>query len=102
MDGNARWAARHGQTPLSGHQAGLEAFKVAVRACDDLGIAALTVYAFSTENWQRSQAEVSFLMTLFTRAIEAEGEALHARGVKFRGIGEMDRLPTRLRSEIQR
>ncbi|GAX78551.1 hypothetical protein CEUSTIGMA_g5991.t1 [Chlamydomonas eustigma] len=102
MDGNARWAAERGSSTLTGHARGLEAFKNCVSTCSDWGIPALTVFAFSTENWGRSTAEVSFLMSLFTRALREEGQALHSRGVRFRAIGDLSKLPRSLLDEIDR
>ena len=67
MDGNGRWAKQHGVPRLAGHNAGMEAMKEIVRRASDLGIRYLTVYAFSTENWKRSQEEVSGIFKTFTK-----------------------------------
>ena len=69
MDGNGRWAESRGLPRVMGHRAGVEALKSTLRLCSDWGIAALTAYAFSTENWSRPGDEVNFLMTLFERAV---------------------------------
>ncbi|HEY0212893.1 MAG TPA: polyprenyl diphosphate synthase, partial [Paenirhodobacter sp.] len=92
MDGNGRWAKKRGWPRLVGHRKGAERVKEIVRACPEMGVRWLTVYAFSTENWRRSTEEVLGLMALFTRYIENEAEALAAEGVRLRFIGARDRL----------
>jgi undecaprenyl diphosphate synthase len=92
MDGNGRWAQQRGRPRLFGHQAGARRVKEIVRACPDLGVTHLTIFAFSTENWKRTQAEVSGLMTLFRRYIRAEARGLVREGVRVRFIGDRIRL----------
>jgi undecaprenyl diphosphate synthase len=96
MDGNGRWAKNRGWPRLVGHRRGAERVKQIVRACPDLGVRWLTVYAFSTENWKRSTEEVLGLMGIFARYIEKEADALAAEGVRMRFIGERSRLEPRL------
>ena len=97
MDGNGRWAVNMGWPRLVGHRRGAERVKQLVRACPDLGVNWLTVYAFSTENWKRSTEEVLGLMGIFARYIEREADGLSAEGVRLRFIGGRDRLSAKLR-----
>lgn len=96
MDGNGRWAQMRGRPRLFGHQAGVRRVREIVEACPDLGIRYLTIFAFSTENWKRTQAEVTGLMTLFRRYIQKEAQALLEAGVRVRFIGDRDRLEPKL------
>ncbi|GLK63536.1 di-trans,poly-cis-decaprenylcistransferase [Paracoccus kondratievae] len=96
MDGNGRWAKNRGWPRLVGHRRGAERVKQIVRACPDLGVNWLTVYAFSTENWKRSTEEVLGLMGIFARYIEREADALSAEGVRMRFIGGRERLEPKL------
>lgn len=96
MDGNGRWAKNRGWPRLVGHRRGAERVKQIVRACPDLGVRWLTVYAFSTENWKRSTEEVLGLMGIFARYIEREADGLSAEGVRMRFIGGRERLDPRL------
>ncbi|MDO5605876.1 MAG: polyprenyl diphosphate synthase [Paracoccus sp. (in: a-proteobacteria)] len=96
MDGNGRWATERGWPRLVGHRRGAERVKQIVRACPDLGVGWLTVYAFSTENWKRSTEEVLGLMKIFRRYIEREADGLSAEGVRMRFIGGRERLDRKL------
>jgi len=96
MDGNGRWATRRGWPRLVGHRRGAERVREIVRSAPDLGIRWMTLYAFSTENWTRSTEEVLGLMSLFSRYIQREADALAADGVRMRFIGERSRLAPRL------
>ncbi|WP_068116899.1 polyprenyl diphosphate synthase [Tropicimonas marinistellae] len=96
MDGNGRWATARGRPRLFGHQAGARRVSEIVEACPDLGVQYLTIFAFSTENWKRTQAEVSGLMTLFRRYILKEAQRLLAKGVRVRFIGDRNRLDPKL------
>lgn len=98
MDGNGRWATERGWPRLVGHRRGAERVKQIVRACPDLGVDWLTVYAFSTENWKRSTEEVLGLMKIFRRYIQYEAESMSAEGVRMRFIGDRDRLDPKLQS----
>jgi undecaprenyl diphosphate synthase len=86
-DGNGRWARREGLPVVAGHEAGADVVKARLRDAVDLGIAELTVYSFSTENWHRSPDEVSALMGMFRRRIDQETPELHDEGVRMRFIG---------------
>lgn len=97
MDGNGRWATSRGWPRLIGHRRGAERVREIVRACPDLGIEYLTVYAFSTENWKRSTEEVLGLMAIFARYIDREADRLLAEGVSLRFIGDRSRLDPKLR-----
>lgn len=88
MDGNGRWAAARGLPRLAGHKAGVESLRKTVRAAGELGIAWLTVYAFSSENWSRPKSEVSDLMGLLKIFIRRDLAELHQNGVRVRVIGE--------------
>jgi undecaprenyl diphosphate synthase len=92
MDGNARWAASRGLSVTAGHQAGTDALKRTVDHAGEFGIAELTVYAFSTENWSRPDAEVTGIMGLFVDRIKKEAPELDEQGVRLRFIGRRDRL----------
>ncbi len=96
MDGNGRWAQARGRPRLYGHHAGAKRVREVVEACPDLGIKYLTIFAFSTENWKRTQVEVAGLMSLFRRYITKETRALHARNVRVRFIGDRPRLDRKL------
>ncbi|GGH19089.1 Undecaprenyl pyrophosphate synthetase [Cribrihabitans marinus] len=96
MDGNGRWAQARGRPRLFGHHAGARRVREVVEACPDLGVEYLTIFAFSTENWKRTQVEVAGLMSLFRRYIARETRALHARGVCVRFIGDRVRLDAKL------
>ncbi|TMV66641.1 di-trans,poly-cis-decaprenylcistransferase [Thioclava sp. BHET1] len=96
MDGNGRWATERGWPRLVGHRRGAERVKQIVRACPDLGVRWLTVYAFSTENWKRSTEEVLGLMSIFARYIEREADGLAREGVRMRFIGDRSRLDPKL------
>ncbi|MFP7571640.1 polyprenyl diphosphate synthase [Marivita sp. S2033] len=96
MDGNGRWATQRGRPRLFGHQAGARRVREIVEACPDMGVDYLTVFAFSTENWKRTQSEVAGLMNLFRRYITREAKALKANDVCVRFIGDRLRLDTKL------
>lgn len=92
MDGNGRWAARRGLPRSAGHKAGVDALRRAVRAAADFGIEYLTIYSFSSENWSRPEAEVSFLLDLLRRFIRQDVAELHHSGVKIRVVGSRNDL----------
>jgi undecaprenyl diphosphate synthase len=101
MDGNGRWARRRGLPVAAGHRAGTKALRRTVEAAIDLGVHDLTVYAFSTENWSRSQEEVDALMEIFGETIERELPDLAEQGVRVRFIGRRDRAPDALRARME-
>ncbi|QFU08891.1 Ditrans,polycis-undecaprenyl-diphosphate synthase ((2E,6E)-farnesyl-diphosphate specific) [Rhodobacteraceae bacterium THAF1] len=96
MDGNGRWAQARGRPRLFGHHAGAQRVRDVVKACPDLGVEYLTIFAFSTENWKRTQTEVAGLMKLFRRYIQSEARELLAAGVRVRFIGDRVRLSPKL------
>jgi undecaprenyl diphosphate synthase len=98
MDGNGRWATARGLGRLAGHIAGARRVTAIVKACPDLGVSHLTLYAFSTENWRRPATEVAGLMRIFHRYIEIKTESLRAHDVRVRFIGMRHRLPEALRA----
>ncbi|NIN69376.1 MAG: isoprenyl transferase [Anaerolineae bacterium] len=100
MDGNGRWAQEHGLPRLEGHRAGTENIRRVLEACGEYGIKIVTIYAFSTENWQRPLEEVRGLMRILERVLEREVENLHREGVKLRHIGELEGLSDSLREAV--
>ncbi len=100
MDGNGRWAEARGETRAAGHRAGIEPVRRIIRECTRLGVQALTLFAFSSENWRRPEIEVAAIMGLFMEALEREVEELHANGVRLRVIGNRQRLSVRLQQRI--
>ena len=101
MDGNARWAAGRGLSVTAGHQAGTDALKRIVGDAGDFGISELTVYAFSTENWMRPQAEVTGIMALFVDRIRREAPELNEEGVRLRFLGRRDRLSPAVVEQVE-
>jgi undecaprenyl diphosphate synthase len=100
MDGNGRWAEARGEPRTAGHRAGIEPVRRAIRECARLGVQALTLFAFSSENWRRPETEVATLMGLFMEALDREVRELHANGVRLRIIGNRQRLSVRLQQRI--
>jgi undecaprenyl diphosphate synthase len=100
MDGNGRWAERRGMPRLVGHRAGAEAVRRIVKGCAERGIAVLSLYAFSADNWKRPGGEVAGLMRLFESHLRSEGRRLAEEGIRLEIIGRRDRLPTRLLKAI--
>ncbi len=96
MDGNGRWARQRGKPRLFGHHAGARRVREIVRSCPDLGVKYLTIFAFSTENWRRTQTEVAGLMSLFRRYITREAQALFRENVRVRFIGDRIKLDDKL------
>ena len=104
MDGNGRWAQARGRPRLFGHHAGAKRVREIVESCPALGVKYLTIFAFSTENWKRTQTEVSGLMSLFKRYLMKEALALKEAGVRVRFIGTRDRMQpalAQLMSELE-
>jgi len=101
MDGNGRWARRRGRPASFGHRAGVRAIKVVLQACEDLGVHALSIYAFSTENWARPRTEVRALMRLFHETMQREIDEMHRRGVRILVSGRRDELSARMRNRIE-
>jgi undecaprenyl diphosphate synthase len=102
MDGNGRWAKSRGLPRIMGHKAGAQTLKGLLRCCQDWGIQALTVYAFSTENWKRPQEEVNFLMALIRRFLRQELKEMVQKNVHIQFMGVLPELPRSLQEEISR
>ena len=100
MDGNGRWAAARGVARAAGHKAGLKPVRLCVEECTRLEVGALTLFAFSSENWRRPSDEVGSLMSLFIEALDREVAELHEKGVRLRFIGDRKSLSVRLQSRI--
>lgn len=100
MDGNGRWAKEQGQDRLFGHYHGVESVRNIVEGCAELGIGYLTLYAFSTENWDRPEYEVIGLMELLVSTIRNEVDSLHKNNIKLHVIGDMNMLPEYARREL--
>src|SRR5882672_8849781 len=101
MDGNGRWAREKGQDRLYGHFHGVESVRTIVEACAELGIGYLTLYAFSTENWDRPAYEVTGLMELLVETIRKEAETLNRNNIRLHVIGDMTMLPEYARNELK-
>ncbi|ACS86750.1 (2E,6E)-farnesyl-diphosphate-specific ditrans,polycis-undecaprenyl-diphosphate synthase [Musicola paradisiaca] len=102
MDGNGRWAKQRGRLRIFGHQAGVKSVRRAVSYAVSHHLEALTLYAFSSENWNRPAQEVASLMELFVRALDSEVKSLHKHNVRLRVIGDISRFSARLQERIRR
>ena len=102
MDGNGRWARQRGLPRVAGHRAGVDTVRRMVRACARLGVKALTLYAFSADNWKRPEGETGFLMGLLARFLRREINELHRNRVRLRTIGKTSGLPVFARKELKR
>lgn len=100
MDGNGRWAQQQGKNRLRGHEAGAKAVRKTVEAAAKLGIKHLTLYAFSTENWNRPKTEVSTLMSLLVRNLRLELQRMTENNIRLSAIGSLDKLPKKVRKEL--
>jgi undecaprenyl diphosphate synthase len=100
MDGNGRWAKQRFLPRVAGHQRGVEALRETVKACRELGVEYLTVFAFSSENWRRPEDEVSFLMQLFMKMLEREVAKLHENNIRLKIIGDRSRFDEQLNRHI--
>ena len=100
MDGNGRWAEERNLPRIAGHTAGIEVIRDVVKACGELGVRYLSLYTFSTENWQRPDAEVEFLMQLLKDTIRQEVDDLMENNVRLAAIGRLDDLPSEARAEL--
>lgn len=100
MDGNGRWARQRGLPRPAGHHAGVQSVRSTVETCAQLGIKALTLFAFSSENWKRPPEEVSSLMSLFVQALDREMDGMHRNGIRVRFIGERSQLQPELQERM--
>jgi undecaprenyl diphosphate synthase len=101
MDGNGRWAKQQGENRVFGHHEGVNSVREVVEACAEVGVEYLTLYAFSTENWNRPKDEVDALMELLVATISLETPNLNKNGVKLQAIGDIESLPVDCRKELQ-
>jgi len=101
MDGNGRWAKQKGLIRALGHESGTKSVKVTVETCAKLGIQNLTLYAFSTENWNRPKLEVETLMKLLISSLKKEINTLQSNNIKLNAIGNLTNLPTKVQKELQ-
>lgn len=101
MDGNGRWAKRQGEERIFGHQHGVRAVRETTEAAAELGIRFLTLYAFSTENWNRPKSEVDALMELLVHTIHAETPTLNKNDIRLLAIGDLDSLPSGCKQQLQ-
>ena len=99
MDGNGRWAEKRGNSRIFGHQHGVESGRVSIKAAAQIGVKYLTIYAFSTENWNRPKFEVEALMTLLVNVIKNETQELNKNNVRLKIIGDRDSLPPKVKKE---
>lgn len=102
MDGNGRWAEKRDLPRIEGHKAAIESIRDVVENCGKLEIEALTLYAFSTENWKRPVREVNALMLLLRQQLREQTEELNENNVRLRAIGQLNRIPKRVRQELER
>ena len=102
MDGNGRWARRRALPRLAGHRAGVGNIRTVLECLSSYGVEYVTVYAFSTENWQRPPGEVNGLMKILGEVIDRETKALHQKGVRILHLGRADRLAPELRQAVER
>ncbi len=100
MDGNGRWAQQHGMARVFGHQSGVKSVREVTEAAAEIGIKFLTLYAFSTENWNRPDEEVTALMTLLVKTIQAELPTLNKNNIRLQSIGDLTTLPDATRLEL--
>ena len=101
MDGNGRWAKKKGFPRAAGHSKGIKTVREIVEACANLGVKFLTLYTFSTENWQRPKTEVSTLMRLIVKSLKNETDQLHKNNIRLTSIGNSDMLPKEVREELE-
>ncbi|MEO0088252.1 MAG: isoprenyl transferase [candidate division WOR-3 bacterium] len=100
MDGNGRWAKERNLPRYFGHRAGVESVREIVRSCAKLGIKYLTLYVFSTENWERPEKEVNALMNLLKKLLKSEAKELNKNNVRVKAIGQIERLPKEVRKNL--
>lgn len=102
MDGNGRWAEAHGLPRLEGHRAGTENLRQIIKGCAEIGVQHLTLYAFSTENWNRPKTEVDGLLTILETYLDKEVDELCAEGVRLHHIGRLEAMPESVRKKVER
>ena len=102
MDGNGRWAEKRLMNRIKGHQAGAETVRRIVKTCREIGIPILTLYAFSTENWQRPKIEVATLMSLLKKFLDSERKEMIENNIRLNAIGQLENLPEDVRIALKR
>jgi undecaprenyl diphosphate synthase len=102
MDGNGRWAKKKGNERIFGHKNGVKAVRETVESAAELGISFLTLYAFSTENWNRPRTEIDALMSLLVSTLDSETKTLMDNNIGLQAIGDLESLPARVRKNLQR
>ena len=102
MDGNGRWAKRQGRPRIFGHRAGADSVRAIIDTCSRLEVKAVTLYAFSTENWKRPQSEIKGLMRMLIRYIRSDLKEVHKNNIRFQAIGDIDGLFEEVQKEIAR
>jgi undecaprenyl diphosphate synthase len=102
MDGNGRWAGKRHFPRVAGHRAGVDSARTVIETCTRLGLPALTLYAFSLENWRRPKAEIDFLMRLLRQYLKTELPVIHRNNIRLRVIGRMDQLPEGVRADVEK
>jgi undecaprenyl diphosphate synthase len=101
MDGNGRWAKERNLPRYFGHKAGVESVREVVRGCARLGVKYLTLFVFSTENWERPKSEVNALMRLLKKLLKSEAKELHENNVRVKAIGQIERLPKEVKENLE-
>jgi len=101
MDGNGRWARRRGLPRLAGHRAGMENIRRVIEGCTDFGVQMLTIYAFSTENWQRPPEEVQGLMRILEEVIDERTQEFHEKGIRLNHLGRLEGLAEALQRKVR-
>jgi undecaprenyl diphosphate synthase len=102
MDGNGRWAKRRHYPRVAGHRAGVDSARAVIETCTRLGLPALTLYAFSLENWRRPKAEIDFLMRLLRQYLKTELPSIHRNNIRLQVIGRTDQLPEGVRADVEK
>jgi undecaprenyl diphosphate synthase len=102
MDGNGRWAKKRLMNRVRGHEKGADTVRRIVRTCREIGIDVLTLYAFSTENWQRPKSEIAALMDLLKRFLKSEIDEMRENNIRLNAIGQIDRLPDSIQSTLRK
>lgn len=101
MDGNGRWAKKRDQERTFGHKSAITAVRSAIKACNEIGVPYLTLYTFSTENWNRPTDEVDTLMGLLSSTLMEEAQEIFSKGLRIHAIGDLERLPENVREQLQ-
>lgn len=102
LDGNRRWSKEQNLPTFKGHQAGIDRVKDIVEQCQEIGVEALSLYCFSTENWKRSQDEIGYLMKLFTSYLKKHLDDFHTKNVRIQHLGRKDRIPQTLKILLEK